>query len=126
MSSPSSSEEFLVTLTRLRRAASELHGALNDLEPYWDSLCADIEAGRDLVELVKEVKDKDIDGCRQRVHAAIRQFEHEMQCMRGQSFLVLVDGAGMTITDAARLSAVSTQMARRLYRAVENCEKSLD
>lgn len=126
MPTVTSSDEYLISLTRVRRAAAELHAALAELEPYCDNFRADIEGGRDLVDVIKDAKRKGVDDCRRRIHTAIRQFEHELQCVRGQSFLTLVDRGGMTITEAARLSAVSPQMARRLYRAVEQCEKTLD
>jgi hypothetical protein len=70
-------------------------------------------------EVVLEMVATGAPDIRRDVYSALRDFESSLQVLRGAGIRVLVDGERMTITEVARLIAVSVQMARRLYRAAE-------
>lgn len=120
------SRAYLSALERVESAMADVQQALADFAPMCAHLRAEVAAGRDVDDLIVDVKQDGLDARRRRMHAAMRRFESEVQTVRGLGVFVLVERGGMTITDAARLSGISPQMARRLYRNATPGEPALD
>ncbi len=119
------SRSYARALHAAHAALADLQQAIVDFAPFCERLRCGVAHGEDVIDLVVEAKHDGVDVRRRRLHEAMRQVDRDLQRVRGLSVLVLMEQGGLSITDAARLSGISPQMARRLARAARR-EKDLD
>src|ERR671918_3237141 len=99
---PSHETAYLARLEELTSAAEALETLLSSLQANCEQLRRELSAGRPIFDVVSAVGDEAGRAFRRDVHAATRRFERAMQATRGQSFRILIDESGRTVTEVAR------------------------
>lgn len=106
-------------LDELHAAGVLLRTLLDTLVTNADEMRREVAAGRRIFDAVSAVSDEASRDFRRDLHAATRRFERAMQATRGESFRILIQEGGRTVTEVARAAELSVQMVKRLLATVD-------
>ena len=119
---------YLDRLDELSAAAAALSTLLDALVTNADQMRRELSGGRRIFDAVSAVSDEPSRAFRRDLHAATRRFERAMQATRGESFRILIQEGGRTVTEVARAAELSVQMVKRLLATADTVgpEHNLD
>jgi len=115
----SARSRYLDRLDELHAAGVLLRTLLDTLVTNADEMRREVAAGRRIFDAVSAVSDEASRDFRRDLHAATRRFERAMQATRGESFRILIQEGGRTVTEVARAAELSVQMVKRLLATVD-------